>query len=77
LNSRRFSAYRDRGSRLRHRVPDGYTYRKNALHCTEAAVARGEESGRVLKVLIAIAQDTIEESRALIAKIDEILTKRH
>lgn len=35
-----------------------------------------EEASRVLKVLIVAAQRTIEKSRPLIAKIDELLGKR-
>jgi hypothetical protein len=40
-----------------------------------AAAACGEEE-RVLNALITETQDTIKETRALIAKIDEMLTRR-
>lgn len=42
----------------------------------ELAAATCEEGERVLRALLTETQDTIEESRALIAKIDEILAKR-
>jgi hypothetical protein len=57
-------------------VLDGHTYRENARRCREHAVTRGEKSGRVLNALIAATQEIIEQSRALIAKIDKILSKR-
>jgi len=59
-------------------VLDEYTCRDNALHCRDInlAVARDQEWERVLKALIATTQDRIEESRALITKIDKILAKR-
>jgi len=51
------------------------TNRKDARHCseTESAAAKGEESQRVLNVLIAKAQESIEAARALISKLDAIL----
>lgn len=76
MNSRRLSAYRDPSSRLGRLVLDEHTYREHARHCREHAVTRGEESRRVLKALIVGTQKIIEQSRALIAKIDEILAKR-
>jgi hypothetical protein len=39
-------------------------------------VPKREEAPRVLTALIAATEQTIEKSRALIAKIDELLTKR-
>ena len=43
--------------------------------CSEAepAAAKGEESRRVLNVLIAKAQESIDASRSLISKLDAIL----
>jgi hypothetical protein len=73
INSRRSFAYRDPRPRLGRLVLDRYTYRKNASG--EPTVPRGEESGRALNALIARAQETIEQSRALIGKIDELLAK--
>jgi hypothetical protein len=65
MNWRRLSRYRA-------------SYRKNALPGseTEIAVPRSEEGPRVLTGLITATQRTIDQSRALIAKIDELLTKR-
>jgi hypothetical protein len=39
-------------------------------------VPRREEAPRVLTALIAATEQTIEKSRALIGKINELLTKR-
>ena len=39
-------------------------------------VPRCEDTPRVLTALIAATEQTIEKSRALIAKINELLTKR-
>jgi hypothetical protein len=74
-NSRRLSAYHDPSSQLGRLTLRGDTYRKNERHCseTEIAVAKGEESQRVLNVLIVKAQESIEASRALISKLDGIL----
>jgi hypothetical protein len=50
-------------------------HRNNERLCreTELTAAKGEESRRVLNVLIVEAQESIEASRALISKIDAIL----
>jgi hypothetical protein len=68
MKLRRLSADRNPSLRLGSRVVDGDTNRKNSLS--------PEEASRVLKVLIVAAQRTIEKSRRLIAKIDELLGKR-
>jgi hypothetical protein len=68
MKLRRLSAHRDPSLRLGSRVLDGDINRKNSLS--------PEEASRVLKVLIVAAQRTIEKSRPLIAKIDELLGKR-
>jgi hypothetical protein len=72
MNLRRLLKPRSRLGRLLLR---GDNNRRNALHCTDTdlAVAKAEESQRVLKVLIAKAQQSIEESRALISKLHAIL----
>jgi hypothetical protein len=57
-------------------VLHGDIYRKNDWHRRDPLVAKGEESERLLKVLVANAQDSIEASRALISKIDAILRRR-
>jgi hypothetical protein len=74
-NSRRLSAYHDPSSQLGRLTLRGDTYRKNERHCTdpESAVAKGEESQRVLNVLISKAQESIDASRTLISKLDGIL----
>jgi hypothetical protein len=77
MNPRRFSVYRDPISRSGRLVPHGDTYRKNDWRCSDTGlVAKGEESERLLKVLVAKAQDSIEASRSLISKIDAILRRR-
>jgi hypothetical protein len=59
-------------------VLDGESYRKKTLHWREIelSAARCEESQRELKSLIATAEASIRESRALIAEIGKILAKR-
>jgi hypothetical protein len=68
MKLRRLSAYRNPSLRVGSRALDGDINGKDSLS--------PEEASRVLKVLIVAAQRTIEKSRPLIAKIDELLGKR-
>jgi hypothetical protein len=77
MNLRRLSAYRKPGSRLGRLVLDGDTNQDNepSRSDVELGVPKREEAPHVLKTLIVAAQRTIEKSRPLIAKIDELLGK--
>jgi hypothetical protein len=78
VNLRRLPAYRDPTLRLGRPVLDADTNRESPLSrsAIELAARKREEAPRVLKALIVAAQRTIEKSRALIAKVDEILAKQ-
>jgi hypothetical protein len=51
--------------------------RRRLFSGIDIVAPRREEAPRVLKALIVAAQRTIDKSRPLIARIDELLTKRH
>jgi hypothetical protein len=51
--------------------------RRRLFSAIDIVEPRREEAPRVLKALIVAAQRTIDKSRPLIARIDELLTKRH
>jgi hypothetical protein len=70
MNSRRLYVFRDPNSRRGRLALYDDTDRKNEP-------TKGEESERMLRVLIAKAQNSIEASRALISKIDTILRRGH
>jgi hypothetical protein len=75
MNSRRLSAYRYPWLATGAPSVAWGHHRNDERHCreTELTVAKGEESQRVLNLLIVKAQESIEASRALISKIDAIL----
>jgi hypothetical protein len=78
MKLRRLSARRKPRSRLERLVAEGDTSRDDepSRNDIELAVPTPEEAPRVLNSLIAATQRSIEESRRLIAKVNEILTKR-
>jgi hypothetical protein len=78
MNLRRLFVYRKRKPRLP-LGQDGDTGRHNEPSRNdsdiELAVPKREEAPRVLNKLIAAAEHSIEQSRILIAKVNEILAK--
>lgn len=77
MNLRRLSAYRKPRSRLGRLMLNEEPNQDNepSRSDIEVGVPKREEAPRVLKALVVAAQRTIEKSRPLIAKIDELLGK--